>query len=386
MKKIGIITHYYKSLNYGGNLQAFALCNVLQQQGHVVEQISFPRVYTSLQTKRRNRFIRKDILKAGIRKISNILYKAFANHENKKHHIYEKRGNSFLMFNQNIIPHSEQVYNKKTLSQTIEKYDVFITGSDQVWNFVGDTPSYLLDFVPSNKVKISYAASIAKDSLTDEQKETFRYSLKDYKAVSVREKSAKTLLDGLSPVEVQTTLDPTLLLSRDDWDKVCTECMINDDYVFCYFLGDNNKARKLAKQFSRLHNLKLVTIPYVAKINRMDKNFGDVQLFDASPEQFISLIKHAKYVFTDSFHAVVFSNIYQKQYFVFNRSKKGEMSSRIFDITKLFYQEDRFCDTNGKASIEYVTKLSDIDYTKENKDFEKLKAESFDFLEKNLRD
>ena len=106
----------------------------------------------------------------------------------------------------------------------------------------------------------------------------------------------------------------------------------------------------------------------------------------ASPQDFLSLIKHAKYVFTDSFHAVVFSNIYEKQYFVFNRSKQGEMSSRIVDITTLFGQEDRFCHGKARETMEYVTSLPDIDYTKENADFAKRKAESIEFLRKNLED
>lgn len=109
-----------------------------------------------------------------------------------------------------------------------------------------------------------------------------------------------------------------------------------------------------------------------------------MQLYDTSPEQFLSLIKHASYVFTDSFHAVVFSNIYQKQYFVFNRSKRGEMSTRIVDITALFGQEERFCRDKTREKLAYITALSDIDYKKENEAFENAKRESIEFLKKNL--
>ena len=139
-----------------------------------------------------------------------ILISVLIKMEDKKHRISERRDRAFSEFNLKKIPHSEQVYNKETLAQTPATYDAFITGSDQVWNFWGDTSSYLLDFVPSDKIKLSYAASIARDSLTEEQREIFRKSLKDYKAISVREKSAERLLEGLTPVagnsaEVVTT-------------------------------------------------------------------------------------------------------------------------------------------------------------------------------------
>ena len=146
--------------------------------------------------------------------------------------------------------------------------------------------------------------------------------------------------------------------------------MIEEKYVFCYFLGENNKERKIAREFAKLHNLRLVTIPHAGGIiQSIDRNFGDKRLYDASPEHFLSLIKYAEFIFTDSFHAVLFSNIYQKQYFVFNRSSKGEMSSRIVDITKLFHQEDRFCAGKEKEKLEYITLLPNIDYTQENEEF-----------------
>ena len=118
----------------------------------------------------------------------------------------------------------------------------------------------------------------------------------------------------------------------------------------------------------------------------MDRNFGDEQLYDASPEQFVSLIKYAKYVFTDSFHAVVFSNIYKKQYFVFNRSSEGEMSSRIVDITELFNQRERFCEGKEHETMEYISSLADIDYSVENAVFENSRKKSLEFLITNLED
>ena len=385
MKKIGIVTHYLKSTNYGGNLQAYALCVTLLKQGYDAEQISYFK-------KLANKSVFKRLFSGGVveflgkcaRYGKKIVRSPLVRIEAKKINLYSRREKTFSNFNANIIPHSQVVYYDTTIERCTSNYDCFITGSDQVWNVAAYDSVYFLDFVPSDKIKISYAASIARDCLTDEQKEIFRKSLADYKAVSVREKSAEKLLEGLSPVGVQTVLDPALLLSREDWDKVCADRVIEDAYIFCYFLGDNRKERQIAKKFAEEKGLKLVALPHTAGIKLMDRKFGDERLYDVSPEQFLALIKHAAYVFTDSFHAVVFSNIYEKQYFVFNRSKRGEMSSRIVDVTGLFDQQDRFCAGKEREKLSYIASLADIDYTKEKPIFEQRKKESIEFLKKNL--
>ena len=217
------------------------------------------------------------------------------------------------------------------------------------------------------------------------QKKIFKNSLSDFKAVSVREKSAEDLIKDLSPVPVQTVLDPTLLLQKEDWDEICSERIVNEDYVFCYFLGENKRSRRLAAEFAKKNGLKLVTIPHAGGwIKLADRKFGDEKLFDATPNDFLSLIKHAKYVFTDSFHAVVFSYIYQKQYFIFNRDKARSMSSRITDITELFNTQERFCFNKTRESMQYIETLEPIDYTKPNPTFEELRQRSMDFLKDNL--
>ena len=291
---------------------------------------------------------------------------------------------SFEHFLNETVPHSKNVYTNEDIQGCTEKYDCFITGSDQVWN--GYNPAYFLDFVPSSKKKVSYSASISRDYLTDEQKEIFKNSLKDYDAVSVREPSSIKLIEDLSPVPVVSTLDPTLLLEREDWDKVSSKRLIEEDYVFCYFLGDYKKTRKIANEFAKKHGLKIACIPYTAGIVLSDKKFGDYRLIDASPEDFISLIKHAKYIFTDSFHAVVFSHIYGKEFFVFNRDKRALMSGRIKDITSLFACPERYCGTSDKMTLEYIEGLPALDYSRETEEFVNKKRESIEFLENNLKD
>lgn len=385
MKKIGIITHYYKNKNYGGVLQAYALCKVLQKQNYQAEQICYQHAFAR-QSRLKSLFSQgiAGFFKQSFRYAKRLIVKPFEKLEEKKHDIYNRREQAFLYFSDREIAHSEKVYTKATISKSVDDYDAFITGSDQVWNVDGYDASYFLDFVPCDKLKISYAASVAKESLTQAEQEIFKKNLRDYKAVSVREENAVGLLKDLSPVTPQWALDPTLLLSRSDWDEVCEERLIDEKYIFCYFLGDNKKERQLAKETAKRQGVKLVTLPYVSGIKLMDRNFGDERKFDVTPQQFLSLIKHAESVFTDSFHAVVFSNVYQKNYFVFNRNKKGTMRSRIVDATKLFGQEERYCSGKERENIDYIQSLPSIDYTKDNLELERCKRSSLQFLKDNL--
>ncbi len=390
MKKIGIVTHYYHSLNYGGNLQAYGLSVWLKQRGYDAKQICFDHTNGQSNLMRTEKTSKiKKICALGvsgvIKRVSNKIFLKLS--RSKIEQKRKKRAEAFHFFNSQLIPNTDKVYTKDTIVESLDAFDVFITGSDQVWNLQWYNSIFFLDFVPSTKTKISYAASIAQKALNEKQKEVFRNSLKDYKAVSVRESSAVELIRDCSPSVPQLVVDPTLLLAKEDWDKVSSNRLIDEKYILCYFLGENKAERKLATRFAKQNNLKIVFIPMLyASAPMTDKGFGDVAMESVSPQDFLSLIKHAEYVFTDSFHAVVFSNIYQKQYFVFNRSKNGEMSSRIVDITELFHQEDRFCAGKERETIQYITSLSNIDYTKANEDFEKIKRESIEFLEKNLKD
>lgn len=381
MKKIGILTYYYNTTNFGGALQAFALCNCLNKQDFLAEQIS----YKGTKVKQPESFFER-LKRHGFKSLLGMLKSKAYNkiYSKKVRMISQMKHASFEHFLNETVPHSKNVYTNEDIQGCTEKYDCFITGSDQVWN--GYNPAYFLDFVPSSKKKVSYSASISRDYLTDEQKEIFKNSLKDYDAVSVREPSSIKLIEDLSPVPVVSTLDPTLLLEREDWDKVSSKRLIEEDYVFCYFLGDYKKTRKLVNEFAKKQGLKIACIPYTTGIVLSDKKFGDYRLIDASPEDFISLIKHAKYIFTDSFHAVVFSHIYGKEFFVFNRDKRALMSGRIKDITSLFACPERYCGTSDKMTLEYIEGLPALDYSRETEEFVNKKRESIEFLENNLKD
>ena len=391
MKKVGIITFYYNARNYGASLQAFALCKAIQGLGYGAEQISFapPPLTQSRAERFKTMPLGLKCRKAAsfaLRKAGSVSFKVThraAQRETEQQ--IRLRDKAFADFQRNVIPHSEAVYTETDIGTCVNQYQAFVAGSDQIWNPEWFHEAYLLRFVPSGHTKLSYAASVTKNELTEQQQEVFRAALRDFTAVSVREPNAVELLQPVAPVTVEWSLDPTLLLSRQQWDEICVPRVIEEEYVFCYFLGEDRGQRRTARRFAKQRGLKIVTLPHLlGELRRCDAGFGDHQLCDASPAQFVSLIRHASYVLTDSFHATVFSELYQRPYAVFQRQGFSAMSSRIYNLCKLFGREAYFCDTPKKATVEYLKTLPAPDFSAPLPEFARMKEKSLAYLRANL--
>ena len=382
--RIYIVSLFYNNTNYGGVLQAYALTFAINSKTkNVAKQLNYNHLEEkgTWQHKIKKIFNVKSIVVYVRKKIEKIFT------VNKKKYFQqfkEQRKNAFQLFIKEKIP-STLVYEKKMIEKSLVECDIFITGSDQVWNVEYYDDVYRLEFVPPTKYKFSYAAGISSGVLSKEQQEIFRKSLNSFDSISVREKSAVNVLQPLVDKKVEWVLDPTLLLSREDWDNICSVNKIEERYVFCYFLGELSLSNKKIIEFARSKNLKVVSMPYLTWTSKRDSNFGDYKIYDATPPDFISLIKHAEYVFTDSFHATVFSHIYHKNFFVFNRAGLKSMNDRIYSLTSLFDTQERFCDTKEKISLHYIEGLPPIDYSKTFPKFEAMKEKSINFLKENLK-
>ena len=390
-KKIGIITFYYKNDNYGANLQAYALTKYLNVNGYVAEQICFDNSSCQCTESLKERIVRILTKENIVNKINKKAYEIIKNkiYASKKERFLkqrQERAKKTEHFANVMIPHSKEVYSASTIYKVNDIYDCFITGSDQVWNINMSKPAYFLDFVKGGKEKISYAASMAVDSISEEQKIQIKKWLQDYTAISVREKKSIDILAGLTGVIPEIVVDPTLLLTREEWDKCAASQLVNEDYMFCYFLGNNKKSRELALDYAKKYNLKIVSIPmYNDGYHFYDEDFGDLSLNDVSPEEFISLIKYAKYVFTDSFHCCVFSLIYRKQFFVFNRDEKKSMSSRIDSLMGLFECKKRYVNDISMQNLEYITGLGTLEYKGTYKKVSNLIQKSKEYIEKSVK-
>jgi len=383
LKKIGIISLCYGNSNYGGVLQAYALQKAIEKLGTECVQIS----YDVTHTKNRIR-LRLWRLLINPHRIFPAVCKRLSKHrvdapETIRSEI-TKREAAFRAFEERI-PHTTQVYCEGAMQQCGEGFDTLVTGSDQVWNLTLYRPACFLNFAAPGQRKISYAASVSMDSFTGIQKAVVKHYLRDYAAVSVREAQTVDLLRPISPKEPVWTLDPTLLLTMEQWDELCADRMIGEPYLFCYFLGIDQKKCSIATDFARKNGWKIVTIPYLHGYDEKEPaDFGDCRWIDVSPAQFLSLVKHAAYVLTDSFHACVFANVYRRQYAVFNRNAAGEMNSRIYSLTRMMEQQERFCDTEEKMTAEHLSALAEIDYTRTPAEFAKRKAISLAYLEESI--
>ncbi len=388
--KIGIMTFYYQSINYGGNLQAYALGKFLDSLGYDAELICYKmenwRTINAPDTflKKISYLTVRRIIKALELRVLQVFWKCTGK-ENKYRTSLRMRESAFHSFNYNRIRHSKKVYDDADIESSGSLYDVFIAGSDQIWNPDCYLQPFYLEFVPLGKRKIAYAASLAKTKLTERELAVFRTSLKSFDAISVREKTSINLLSSVSPVNVSYVLDPTLLLDVSEWKVLCEDGCIERNYIFCYFLGTNTGIYGAIKKFARNHGLKIVNIPFMAERYLWKNDYlGDISMTDAGPERFLTLIRDASYVFTDSFHAVIFSYLFQKQFFVFNRDVKQDISERLYDLLELLNLKERFCNTAEKEKYNYISNLEDVNYCEQSKELKELKQISVEFLKKNI--
>lgn len=375
MKKIGIITQYYNSSNFGGLLQAYALCRYLETAGYAPRQIMYNQYLKNTDlTKRKGS--RNKYLAYVIKKYNNLLIKM----NNKVHgvsNLRAQRRNACKEF-RDSIPHTDRLYDESNISECVNDFDVFITGSDQVWRPSMFCPAFFLDFVDGSvKPKVSYAASVNSELTDPNIRDVYAEKLKDFTIISVREKRDVKSIQSLTKIPVHWALDPVFLLDQNQWSEIVQGSGCKAPFVFCYFLGDGMKERVIAEQYARKHGLKLVTIPYMhMNYRKCDRGFGDLRLVDVSPNLFLSLIRESQFVFTDSFHASAFSIIFDKPFVVFGRDDHPEMSERIVSLTSLFHCEERYCSKDGNKNLAYVEALDNKHTKYQSSEYDLLLSES----------
>lgn len=372
--KIGIITHYYNSTNYGGVLQAYALCRYLNDLGHDACQITYASTNKNL------RETRLSISEIRHKAYGRIMRKVF---REKNRQISKQMQDVFCDFREGI-PHTDKKYTKETIGKIKGLFDVLIVGSDQVWNPNWFDSSFMLDFAGGQEKKIAYSASIGVSSLGVKQGEVFQKYLQGFAAISTREHSAAQALAPLTETPVEICVDPTLLLRADEWDELVPDRIMPDGYVFLYLLGNDKKTRKVAEKFARLTKKRLVMIPNLLGAYRpCDWQIEAERLTNVTPQKFLSLIKYADCIITDSFHACVFSLLYQRPFFAFERGGSVEMSSRIRELLEMFSCLERFQTEQDRALSQMLT-LNATEQVREHPLFEEFRLSSIAFLNRNL--
>lgn len=381
--KIGLCI-CYDTHNYGSQLQSFATCKIVEQKGYNFEIINYSRKLTfgllmrslsripyqlksKLISKRENMRINKiDGLRSNINS-RNQIFNKFIN-ENFKSSLSQK---------------CDSLSELKLLSK---QYNIVLVGSDQLWNPTGySTRFYNLLFVDDNVKKVSYATSFGVSNIPKNKRKIAKKFLNRFDNLGVREIKGKEIIKDLTGRTAEVVLDPTLLFSREEWLEFMPSDtrIIEEDYIFCYLLGENESHRRAVTSFAKEKNLKIVTLPFLDKFVENDVSFGDYKMFDIGPKEFLNLIRNANYVFTDSFHGTVFSILNEKKFLTFNRFSSKSKNSRNSRIDSLF----SLLDLENRRSLDMNLSIvdDDIDYNKVYEKLKKLREKSLEYLDISLK-
>lgn len=346
-KKVGIVTITI-GINYGNRLQNYALQEVIKNFGYSVE--TFENIYQE-----------KKLISKISRNISLF----------KKKKKFKQKLNKFKLFNEKYIKFSKyKVKSFNTSNKIAKNYSYLVCGSDQIWNmnYIGNSKCNFLTFAPIYK-RIAYAPSISSDSIPSNRIEEFSSYLKKINKLSCRELEGSKLIKKLSNRDCKTVLDPTLLLSREEWDKIaCPTNSIEDKkYILTYFLGGITKEyNDYIKKIEKKYKMKII-------------NISEESNFD--PSEFLYLISKASLICTDSYHGLIFSLIYKKPYILFERlSNVVSMNSRFSSIHKLLKLPNR----NYNKITE--NNIFNIDYTPIYINIKKHQEESINYLKDSIGD
>lgn len=303
MKTIGIIT-IHKIHNYGSVLQAYALQHICESLGYKVEIIdySFPNSFHQ-----NNRYYAHCDTQPNEPQWIKVL---FARALIRQHRGINKFIDRFLHLS------SRRYANPDELAANAPLYDVYLTGSDQVWSprHCNGDPSFLLHFAPDGKKRVSYAASIGTGIIPNELRPLYRELLSKYDYISVREDSGRGIIKDLIGCNPQVVLDPTLLLDKEQWNSIAApRRLVKSKYILCYFLNYSFNAfpyvDSMAVDIQRKTGYKIVRVarpPHHLFLNNTEYRIG------ASPEEFLALIRDAEIVLTTSFHGTAFAVNYGK--------------------------------------------------------------------------
>ena len=360
MKKVGIIT-FHRSYNYGSALQAYALQTYIETLGFHVKIIDFIlkgdfeqyRLFRTSLYKKQLRSLGADILFFPYHLKRKINFEAFVK---KQMHLTKNR----YFSNNELVPLNSE-------------FDIFVCGSDQIWNIDcthGVEPAYFLAFVDDEKTKIAYAPSLAHIRFETDHKDDLKKLLDRFDVISVREESTVPYLQSIVPQKIEAALDPTLLLNVSEYLKMINVKACESKYIFVYMLETSAELIQYCEKLKKKTGYQLYYL--TSKVN---SGFGDGKnLFGISPEEFLRYIYQAQYVVTNSFHATVFSVLFNKKFCTYTTAKS---SSRMVDVLEKLNIQDRIYNTGLNID-------KPINYKAVESDLEKLRYKSSIFLKNAL--
>ena len=358
--KIGILT-YHRSHNYGALLQALALRYQLTKMGNEVYFIDYwPKYHRQMY----ELFSFSYALQCGKKKFLKYIMNFISHYKKRKERIqsFEK----FIV--QYIIPHCLPYAHH-------EHFDIIVYGSDQIWRKQPGlsnqfNPIYFADNILQADRHISYAASMGGVQLNDNDYEFLRQRMNKFSYISVRESGLQNVLRKID-FNADVVLDPTLLLTPNEWEQILPiQRFLPQKYVLFYRLLEGSFDEKALVDFSRKLNCELIILDSAVREER------EQVISTANPLAFLSLLKYAEFVFTSSYHGLVFSLIFKKQFYASFIANKDRAKSLLENIGL----NDRLLN----VSEHEIPLKSDIEYESVDKKIAKLRLHSLDYLHRAL--
>lgn len=371
-KKCGMVTLYDD--NYGTCLQAYALYSKLISLGVNPEIIKYNRCVRNASSQHKGLMAR--LKHMGLAGVIDYL---------KSYSFIKDRKFGFELFRKKYLTFTEETSYRDSLSiETIQRYDVFVCGSDMIWSeeFIDDWQFFYLDFVPSEKT-ISYAPSFGKNEISEDARSKCKEYLSRIRFRSCREEAGVEMIRQYFGMEFKQVVDPTILLDSSEWNELIgtKERLIEEKYTLTYVFGGLDGKR--SNTFRQVQNLNLGKHRVIAMNRKQynEKAFKGI----IGPIEFLRLYRDSEFIITDTFHGLIFALIFQKPFIVLKREDAGhwaKYSDRMTSTLDMLGLRDRYVD----SSTAIQRSICELDYSEINKILKRKREESLEYLGSSIRE
>lgn len=371
--RIGILTRR-AGYNIGSTLQAYAMARFISDAGYHCQIIDYDEYSGHPMWKVRPTI---ENFQWGLLKIL-----PWREHVKKYDYLLARslQYKNFKDFEVKYLPLTTTTYhNKRQLQSAINEFDAFVCGSDQIWSPLLYDPVYYFNFVPENREArtVAYAPSIGIDNvdLIGTEQANLMQKLSH---ISCREQQGARIIERITGRKVPVVLDPTLMVNSTHWEAIAASDVPHLDcsrYILCYFLGSNVHQNYI----NRLKSELVCKVVNIQMFNRMNDLQADLPIIDIGPSEFLTLVKGAQWVCTDSFHATIFSYIFGRQVSIFERFKTTDsknQNSRIHTLINILGLHDSLVKNDNDINLFPQRIFNDLSYWQ---------SQSLNFLHNSLR-
>ncbi len=375
--KSGILTFHYAH-HYGAQLQAYALMKAISSLDIDCEIINY---------------VRKDSIEGSSLFRKGLSARALLSNANTllNYGKFNRRYRRFESFVKDDMRLSEKFYGTyDELAADAPGYDVYVCGSDQIWNpliYKENTfdPAFFADFARVGR-RIAYAPSFGISSIPEDKRELLKGYLEKFDCLSAREMQGGKIIGDITGRDAMTVLDPTLLLTGEQWEELSSTPSFKEPYLLCYFISDARKYSGFVQTLAEKYKMPVVSLCGARRVVPQTRHI----VLDAGPKEFLGLFRNASAICTDSFHGTVFSINFEKEFYCFESSQKGEkaVNSRLNNILGKLDLTERIFSTKMELQ-KFAGSISEadglIDYQKVNSILRQELSRSFDYLRDSLQ-